>query len=228
MSSTWCDRWASFALANFDDVSARGAATALRARECLRYDGRPSFLANVERIVAMHRSWLLNVLAVLAVIALSSSPALAGGGPEKVFAGQIMMSEKPYPSSAKSAAAYTAAIRKQSKKAFAEDKEKEQWRIHFAAFLKAPLPDLEISVKLFEVAGKSQTLLTSFEQFTDERGQKTIISKLVLDKKQVGVNKELLMVMDYRGKVLASGRFKIVGQGDKATGKVDFNDDSDE
>ncbi len=175
----------------------------------------------------MHRSWLLNVLAVLAVIALTSSPALASG-PEKVFAGQIMMSEKPYPSYAKSKAAYTAAIRKQSKKSFAEDKQKEQWRIHFAAFLKAPLPDLEISVKLFEVAGKSQTLLTSFEQFTDERGQRTIISKLVLDKKQVGVNKELLMVMDYRGKVLATGRFKILGEGDKSTGKVDFNDDSAE
>jgi hypothetical protein len=172
-------------------------------------------------------SWIVS-LAALAMIALAAAPAAAGGGPEKVFAGQIMTSDKPYPSYAKSASAYTAAIRKQSKKSFAEDKEKEQWRIHFAAFLKAPLPDLEISVKLFAVSGKNQTLLTSFEQFTDERGQRTIISKLVLDKKQVGVNKELLMVMDYRGKVLATGRFKIVGEGDKSTGKVDFNEDEEE
>lgn len=172
--------------------------------------------------------WLVSALAALAMITLGAAPALAGGGPEKVFAGQIMTSDKPYPSYAKSASAYTAAIRKQSKKSFAEDKEKEQWRIHFAAFLKAPLPDLEISVKLFEVSGKSQNLITSFEQFTDQRGQRTIISKLVLDKKQVGVNKELLMVMDYRGKVLASGRFRIVGEGDKATGKVDFNEDEEE
>ncbi len=174
----------------------------------------------------MPRSWLSNVLGVLACVALLAlSTSAARANPEKVFAGQIMTSEKPYPSSAKSASAYVAAIRKQSKKAFVEDKEKQQWRIHFAAFLKAPLPDLEIGVKLFEVAGKSQTLLTSFEQFTDERGQRTIISKIVLDKKQVGVNKELLMVMDYKGKVLATGRFKIVGEGDKASGKVDFNEE---
>jgi hypothetical protein len=182
----------------------------------------------------MLRSWSWKVLGILACVALvataSSSPALAGGGsPEKVFAGQIMMSEKPYPSSAKSASAYVAAIRKQSRTSFAEDKEKGQWKIHFAAFLKAPLPDLEISVKLFEVSGKSQTLITSFEQYTDERGQRTIISKLVLDKKQVGVNKQLVLVMDYKGKVLATGRFKIVGEGEKSTGKVDFNEeDADE
>lgn len=173
----------------------------------------------------MLRSRSLNVLGILACIALMASPAFAGGNPEKVFAGQVMLSDKPYPTSAKSASAYVAAIKKQSRTAFAEDKEKGQWKIHFAAFLKAPLPDLEIGVKLYEVSGKSQTLINSFEQYTDERGQRTIISKLVLDKKQVGVNKQLLIVMDYKGKVLASGRFKIVGEGEKSTGKVDFNEE---
>lgn len=177
----------------------------------------------------MLRSWSLNVLGMLACIALLAAPAHAGGGPEKVFSGQIMMSEKPYPSSAKSASAYVAAIKKQSRTSFAENKEnKGQWKIYFAAFLKAPLPDLEISVKLFELAGKQQKLLNSFEQYTDVRGQRTIISNLKLDKESVGVNKELMLVMDYKGKVLASGRFKITGVGEKATGKVDFNEDDSE
>jgi hypothetical protein len=176
----------------------------------------------------MRRPWIPSSLTIVLSLLALASPALAQRGPEKVFAGQIMASDKPYPSSAKSAAAYIAAIRKQSRKSFAEDKAKAQWTIHFAAFLRAPLPDLEISVKLYEVTGKSQQLVTSFEQFTDERGQRTIISKLMLDRKQVGVNKDLLMVMDYKGKVLASGRFRITGEGEKSTGKVDFNEDEEE
>jgi hypothetical protein len=176
----------------------------------------------------MPRSCSVMTFAVCAWLFLAASPASAQRGPEKVFAGQIMTSDKAYPNSARSASAYVAAIRKQSRTSFSEDKELGQWKIHFAAFLKAPLPDLEIGVKLFELSGKSQTLLTSFEQFTDQRGQRTIISKVVLDRKQVGVNKDLLLVMDYKGKVLASGRFRIVGQGDKSTGKVDFNSDEAE
>lgn len=179
----------------------------------------------------MRRSWMLLFVAsavTSAVLLLTSTPAAAQRGPEKVFAGKIITSDKAFPSYAKSANAYVAAIRKQSKTSFAEDKATGQWKIHFAAFLKAPLPDLEIEVKLFEISGKNQTLLSSFEQFTDQRGQRTIISKLVLDKKQVGVNKDLVIIMDYRGKVLATGRFRIVGEGDKATGKVDFSEDDSE
>jgi hypothetical protein len=172
----------------------------------------------------MRRSWLPIVLIVVGWFASASRPAAAQRGPEKVFAGQILTSDKPFPASAKSAAAYVAAIKKQSRTTFFEDKEKGQWKIHFAAFLKAPLPDLEIEVKLFVVDGKNQTLVTSFEQFTDERGQRAIISKLVLDKKQVGVNKSLVMTMDYKGKVLATGHFKIAGEGEKSSGKVDFNE----
>jgi hypothetical protein len=172
----------------------------------------------------MRRPWLLIVFGAVVWLAGGGRPAVAQRGPEKVFAGQIITSDKAFPTYAKSASAYVAAIKKQSRSTFAEDKEKGQWKIHFAAFLKVPLPDLEINVKLYEVSGKNHTLLNSFEQFTDQRGQRTIISKMVLDKKQVGVNKALVIEMAYKGKVLASGRFKIVGEGDRSSGKVDFSE----
>lgn len=172
----------------------------------------------------MRRLWLTGVLA-LACVVVATGSAAAQRGPEKVFAGKIMMSDKAFPTSAKSPAAYIAAVKKQSKTSFSEDKDSKQWKIHFAAFLKVPLPDLEIEVKLLEISGKQQSLVTSFEQFTDQRGQRTIISKLVLDRSQIDPNKELLMIMDYRGKVLASGRFRILGQVEKSTGKVDFSEE---
>jgi hypothetical protein len=48
---------------------------------------------------------------------------------------------------------------------------------------------------------------------------------MTLDKKQVGVNKELMMTMENKGKVLASTRFRIVGDGEHFSGKVNFSED---
>jgi hypothetical protein len=149
----------------------------------------------------------------------------AAQDPNVAFKGKIMMSTKRYPLSAKSKASYTAAIRKQSATSFKEDKEKQQWKIFFAAFLSAPLNDVEYMIKFYDVTNGTQQLLGASEAFNDERGQKTIVSNIVLEKKSFGVNKQLMMTIENRGKVLASGRFKILGEGEKFTGKVNFSED---
>jgi hypothetical protein len=164
------------------------------------------------------------VVSSLLITALMFAVRPADANPNKVFAGRIMMSEKRFPTRAKSAGAYTAQIKKQSKANFYEDKEKKAWTVHFIGFLKAPLNDVEYMVKIYEI-GRSQQLLSSFEQFTDERGQKTLTSKVILERKSFGVNKQLLITMESKGKVLASGRLKILGEGEKFTGKVNFSDD---
>jgi hypothetical protein len=160
----------------------------------------------------------------LLLLSLSFTPALAGD-PNVVFKGKIMTSSKRYPLSAKSKSAYVTAIKKQSKTNFKEDKEKQQWKIYFAAFLKVPLNDVEYMIKFYEISGGRQQLLGASEAFNDSRGQKTIVSNIVLEKKSFGVNKQLLMTIENHGKVLASGRFKILGEGEKFTGKVDFSDE---
>lgn len=165
---------------------------------------------------------LSSVLGLVSVLALRTAHA---EDPNSVFAGKIVMSDKKFPTSAKSPSAYVAAIRKQAKSDFREDKESHAWKIYFEGFLKAPLNDLEYMVKVYELTGKGQQLLVSFEQYTNERGEKTINSNMTLEKKQVGVNKDLLITMETKGKVLASARFKILGEGEKFTGKVNFADD---
>jgi hypothetical protein len=169
------------------------------------------------------RSVLVTSFAVL-VLAVGVRSA-AAENPNQVFSGRIMMSTKRFPQSASSGSAYVAAIRKQSQTNFVEAKDTHTWKIYFAGFLKAPLNDLEYAIKLYDVSGKAQQLLLTFDQFTDERGQKTIVSNMTLDKKQVGVNRELMMVMESKGKVLASSRFKILGEGERFTGKVNFTED---
>lgn len=170
----------------------------------------------------MRASTVLSSLVMFAVV-MFARPADAN--PNRVFAGKIMMSEKRFPTYAKSPAAYTAKIKKQSKTSFRENKEKQSWKIHFIGFLKQPLNDVEYVVKIYELGGRQQQLLSTFEQFTDERGQRTLTSSVVLEKKHFGVNKQLLITMENHGKVLASGRLKILGEGERYTGKVDFSED---
>ena len=170
----------------------------------------------------------LSSISVVIVIALSwftAGTALADRTPEKVFAGKILTSDKKFPTYAKSAGAYVNALKKQSKGTFWEDKQKQTWKIYFAAFFKKGLSDIEVVVKLYDTATSTKQLLASFEQYVDQRGQTALLSQFTLDRKMVGVNKAVLMTIEVGGRVVASGRFKILGQAERYTGKVDFSDD---
>ena len=174
----------------------------------------------------MRRSFV-PVIAILTLVLslVAASPARAGGGPDKVFAGKILTSDKKFPTSAKSAGAYTAALRKQSKNQFWEDKTKQTWKIHFAAFFKKGLTDIEVVVKLYDVTNAQKNLMASFEQYVDQRGQTALLSQFTLERKLVGVNKQVLMVIEVGGRSVASGKFKILGQEERLSGKVDFSED---
>jgi hypothetical protein len=167
------------------------------------------------------RTLLVSSVLLLAVLA---APAFAND-PNVVFRGKIMMSSKRYPLSAKSKAAYVAAIRKQSSTNFQENKENHTWKIFFAAFLSKPLNDVEYMVKFYDITSGPPQLLGASEAFNDERGQKTIVSNITLDKKSFGVNKHLLMRIENKGTVLAEGRFKILGEGERYSGKVNFSEE---
>jgi hypothetical protein len=167
---------------------------------------------------------LRTLLISCAVLLVLGGPASAND-PNRVFKGKIMTSTKRYPLTAKSKAAYTAAIKKQSTTNFQENKEKGQWKIYFAAFLSRPLNDVEYVIKFYDVTSGVQQLLGASEAFNDERGQTTIVSNIVLEKKSFGVNKSLLMTIENKGTVYASGRFKILGEGERYTGKVQFSEE---
>jgi len=168
---------------------------------------------------------LAALIGVAVVFGFGLSTAQAQRGPERVFAGKILTSPKKYPSYAKSPAAYTAKIRKQSKTQFWENKDKHTWRIYFAAFFKKPLNDIEVVVKLYDISNRQKQFLASFEQFLDQRGQRALLSYFTLNRDQVGVNKQVLMTLEVKGRVVATGKFKILGEAERYSGKVDFSDE---
>ncbi len=167
------------------------------------------------------RSLALSLLVIFSFVATASAEDL----PNRVFKGKIMTSAKRYPTTAKSQSAYVAAIKKQSTSNFREDKTNGTWMIYFAAFLRKPLNDVEYTIKFYELGGGGQRLLGTSDQFNDERGQKTIVSKIKLEKKSFGVNKELLMTIENKGTIYATTRFKILGEGEHFSGKVNFSED---
>lgn len=175
----------------------------------------------------MHRSIraLIMGLAATFVVALSAPPADAGRKPEDVFGGSIITSKKRFPSSAKSASKYISKLKKQRTSKFWEDKDKQRWKVYFAAFFKKPLNDLEVTVKIYDITDGSKKLVASFEQYLDQRGQRSLISSVKLKRDEFGVNRHLMMVIENRGRRLALGKFKILGKAEEYSGSVEFTEE---
>lgn len=167
----------------------------------------------------------LAAIAVMVAMAVGHQEASAKGGPEQAFKGQILTSSKRFPTSAKSPAAYVQLMKKNKQTKFTEDKKTKSWKVYIAAFFRKPLNDLEITVKLYDVTTGQRHLVNSFEQYTEGRGQTSLISHIKLEREYFGVNKKIMVVMETRKAILAQGTFHILGEEVKHSGKVDFTDE---
>ena len=70
-----------------------------------------------------------------------------------------------------------------------------------------------------------KALIGSFEQYVEQRGQTALLSNITLEREQIGVNRNVLMVIEVGGRAVASGKFKLLGEEERHSGKVDFTDD---
>ena len=176
----------------------------------------------------MQGNQMMLRLLIAAAVALGMSVAVQtaeAGNPEKVFRGKIITSNKRLPTRAKSPSAYVKKLKKAKVTRFKENKASKSWKIYFAAFFRKPLNDLEVTVKLYDMSSGRKHLVNSFEQYTDGRGQMSLISHIELEREYFGVNKKILIVMESRKSVLAQGTFHILGEAEKLSGKVDFTDE---
>ena len=164
------------------------------------------------------------IAAAIGLVAALGKPA-AARNPEDVFRGHIITSKKSIPTTARSKGAYISKLRKLKTTRFWEDKAKKRWKVYYAAFFNHPLNDLEVTIKIYDISNGGQHLLTSFQQYVNRRGTRSLTSNVTLARADFGVNKKLLMVMENHGHALASTRFAILGEGPHYTGNVDFSAD---
>lgn len=173
-----------------------------------------------------YRRWIAASPAALALaLMVAGTSSAEARNPETVFRGQILTARKAFPTSAKSKAQYIKKLKKLKTSKFLENKEKKSWKIHYAAFFRRPLNDLEVTVKLYDVTNGRKKLINSYEQYLPRRGEKSVISHITLERQHFGVNKQILIVMESRRYVLAMGRFYILGEAEKFSGEVDFTED---
>jgi hypothetical protein len=163
----------------------------------------------------------MRQLAALIVLLLVARSA-AADPPDRVFAGSIMVSAKAF-----APAETVAAIKKQAAVTFAEDKKDHTWTLFLVGYFKAPVDDMEYVLKVRDLSNKSQIVMSA-DKYLSARGLRSASTKIVLDKEKVGVNKELLVTMESKGKLLATTRIQITGEGEHFTGKVDFSADDDD
>ncbi len=171
-----------------------------------------------------------TVLAAIALVTLATAAAAVhakGRKPEDVFGGKIMLSDKAFPSEAKSSSAYISAVKKQAKDRFSEDTEKKRWMISYAAFFKKPVNNLEVTVKFYDVTDGGNRLVESYEQYLTERNQRVVIGTLKLKKWEGSYdpNSKILMMMESNGKTVAQASFFLIGEGKKYKGKVEFSEE---
>jgi hypothetical protein len=165
---------------------------------------------------------------LLAILWLTWCVSVWARKPEEVFGGRILVSDKPYPTTARSPDAFIDAVKKQSKDRFQEDKDAKEWRIFFAAFFKQPMDDLEITIRIYDVT-KGERLVETFEQYLPSRGQRAYLSSLTFKRGDgssgYDPNSKVRIVMDSRGKVVADTAVFLMGEARKYKGKVDFSEE---
>ena len=164
--------------------------------------------------------------AVLAVVlGLGMVETADARNPEDVFRGQIITSAKRIPTKASSKSAYISQLKRQKSIRFYENKSTKSWKVYYTAFFRRPLNSLEVTVKIWDVSSGSKHLMTTFEQYMDKRGAKSITSHVTLNRDDFGVNKNLMMTMESNGRVLAATRFAILGEAEKYSGQVNFTEE---
>jgi hypothetical protein len=170
---------------------------------------------------------------ILLIASLASTVAYARK-PEDVFGGQAITSDKPFPLTAKSSEAYISAVQSQAKDKFQEDTDKKQWHVYYAAFFSAPVNDLELQLKIYDVTGSDKRLVESYEQYLDKQGLRSLVADIIMkrgdEESGYDANEKILLVLESKGKVVASANFYILGVATKHSGKVDFSkgDDDDD
>ena len=133
------------------------------------------------------------LISAAAGIVFAAGLGTADANPEKVFRGQILTAKKAFPTKAKASAPTSKPSKKLRKKRFKENTETKSWKIHYAAFFRKPLNDLEVTVKLYDITGGKKKMINSYEQYLDRRGERSVISHITLERQYFGVNRKILM-----------------------------------
>jgi hypothetical protein len=159
---------------------------------------------------------------------LVALPSLADARkPEDVYAGRIVFLKSRLPEHFRSSEEMVSTLKRSSQTTFWPEKtgdDKGKWRIEIMAFFARPLDDLECLVRFYDVTGGARQLVSSGQVYM-HRGDRMFGSSWKLGAPEFEPNKKILMTLENRGRILASGTLIIRGEGPRYSGKVEFSDE---
>lgn len=183
--------------------------------------------ANCRAPATRHRPVRAAVLVwgmLLVQLGWPAAGAQAQRSPEKVFGGQVLLSDKRFPTADKSVARFISRVKGNQKKSIWEAPESGEWTVHMLAFFKQGLPDLKYTVHVYDITERTRRLVSSMDQYAGDRGLMSLSTSLVLARKDLGANRKIMITITSGGKTIATGRINLLGKVIKKDGVVDFSD----
>lgn len=158
----------------------------------------------------------------------TDKPPVAGKAPDATkapadeLAGRILVSDKKFPMTGASAAAYAAAIRKQAKDVFAFDPIRKEATVHFAAFFVRPLVGTTLHLVVTDVGGKGPREVSQTTYNAAEAGGKSQLGELMLRAHDFPTGTKVQIHLNSGESVLASGVFLVESGAAKVNGKPEM------
>jgi hypothetical protein len=170
---------------------------------------------------------LLASLSLSCLGLLCAAPVQAAK-PEDVFKGQVIITKNRLATRYASGDAFIAAVRNaKTDKVWPKSQkgnDEAVWRVEYVAFFAKPLDDFEVMVKFYDVTGGTRKYIAGDAQMTRERGTRVFASDIEVAKPDFDANRKYMMVVETKGRTLASTIFWLRGKGEEYSGKVDFTD----
>jgi hypothetical protein len=178
--------------------------------------------------MSSRRRVLSFAVTVPACLLLSAPPVAAARKAEDVFKGRIIITGSRLPTKFSSEGAFIAAVQKAKiDKVWPKEQEGNDhavWKIEYIAFFATAINDNEVKLKFWELGGGSQRFVAGDEQYTRERASRIFASSIEVAKPEFEQNKQYLMTLESRGRMIASTKFWLRGKGPNYSGTVEFTD----
>ena len=165
-----------------------------------------------------------TLVAVALVLGAAAPVSGKGAAPEDALAGRMIISDARLPTNWSSVGAYVSRLKSMNKTSLWYDKKTGKVKIEYAAFFAKPLNDVQVNLVIYDITNGARDRRTTTEQFM-RRGDRVLFNSVTLDKEDFEMNKKYRLVIEDRGRPIATGEVIIRGEGPHYSGKVEFTDE---
>jgi hypothetical protein len=150
--------------------------------------------------------------------------ASAKSAPEDVLKGRIIISDKSLPTRWSSVGSYVSQLNGLNKRTIWYDKKTGKVTVQYAAFFAKPVNDSQVMLVLYDITRGAHNQKVATENFL-QHGDRVLFNSVELNKEDLEGNKEYLMTIEDRHRIIASGKFILREEGPHYSGKVTFSDE---